>query len=102
MVATKLPWTVTGVATNDIRIDGFYVDVNFATRPGTSCAVDGENATWTGTLGTGPGATTWDAASHQVTLTSVPGLRFDDGLFTSAAITITGALRDTSQTLTLT
>ena len=102
MTATKLPWTVTGVATNDIRIDGFYVDVNFETRPGESCIQDGETATWTGTLGTSPGTAIWDSAAHQITLGSVQGLRLEGGFFTSGPVTMAGTLRDTSQTLTLT
>jgi hypothetical protein len=97
---TGFPWTITGLATNDIQIQGFRLDARFTTLIPTGspiCFFESQGATVTGTLNGG----TWDAANHQMVFSG------DAGLLTHTAsaatpVTTSSTLRDTTQTLTLT
>jgi hypothetical protein len=100
---TNFHWSGTGLTTTDIRINGVNVDVLFEQKPGdpTACGQFAGNVSLTGTLGTGAaGATVWDAAAHQVTITGAEGLTAH-GSFGSLPATVTGTIRDSAQTLTL-
>jgi hypothetical protein len=91
--ATKLPWTATATSTDNIQIHGVHVDVSFASG---NCTLVNNNVTLTGTLGGG----TWDPLAHQVTFSADTGLTSHSALG-SAPATVTGTIRDTQQTLTL-
>jgi hypothetical protein len=98
-VGTRLPWQATGVSTTDVRIDNVHIDVRFETRPpagGTACALNGINVTLTGTLLGGR----WDSAGSQVTYTNATGL-IGHSILGSSVATVTGTIRDTPGTLTL-
>jgi hypothetical protein len=104
MRATKLHWTGTALAENDIRIDGVFVDARFENKPGdpTGCALP-TDVTLTGNLGTGQASTaTWSFINHQMSFTSAPGLTAHVGnAIGSFAATVTATIRDTTQTLTI-
>jgi hypothetical protein len=90
--ATLLPWTITGPSTTNIQAHGLHFDLRF---DGT-CQAAGLDLTVTGTATQG----TWDAAAHQITFASAPGLE----LFSADEnhpVTMSGTIRDTTQTLTL-
>jgi hypothetical protein len=98
-VPTGLPWTVTGSTTSNIQIHGLRLDLRFDTLfPGGSpiCFFETQAPTVTGTLSGG----TWDAAEHQVTFANDSGLFVHSGAGTFVS-TVSGSLRDTTQTLTL-
>jgi hypothetical protein len=98
---TALPWTVTGLATDDIRIDGLNVDVRYE---GVGCNVNWSSQpfVWTGTLGGGGGdQTTWDSLGHQITFSGATGLRAHVGFLLAGPITVFGTFRDPAQTLAL-
>jgi hypothetical protein len=102
-VATNLPWTATGTTTSNIQINGVRIDVRFETKPGAaagSCAfVHNQDILVTGTLNSG----VWDPAAHQVTYNQATGLVGHNAqLGNNVPLTVTGTIRDTQQTLTLT
>jgi hypothetical protein len=106
MVPTGFPWsgTAIGAGTNDIRIDGLQVDMKFETRPpagSSGCPIDGTTPTWTGTLGTGTTGTLWDVGQHEITFSSAAGTTLHGVTTEPQAVTVTGTLRDTTQSLTL-
>ena len=97
---TRFPWTVTGTTLTNIQIHGVHLDLRFETKPGSlpgSCIFHNIDVTLTGTLTGG----VWDAAAHQVTFSAAPGLALHSVLGTSI-VTVSGTIRDTAQTLTLT
>jgi hypothetical protein len=91
--ATKLPWTATGTTTDTIQIHGVHVDVKFSAA---GCTFANADITWTGTLTGG----TWDPLAHQVTFVADSGLVSHSALGSTPA-SVTGTIRDTQQTLTL-
>jgi hypothetical protein len=102
--ATRLPWTVTGTATNNIQIHDLFVDLRFETKPGGasgSCFFHNQDMTWTGTMSGG----FWTAEQHEIHLTNASGTALDfqfGGLPFTAPTTMRGGFRDTGQSLTLT
>jgi hypothetical protein len=108
LTASKLPWTVTGLSTTNIQIHNFHVNILYENTPGnpTACPLNNVPVTWTGTL-TSPTQTHWDGTAHQITLNNVAGLAIHSETFAtlfggaSQRVTVTGTLRDTSQTLAL-
>jgi hypothetical protein len=107
LAPTQFPWTATGIATNNVTIDGLHVDVAYDNQPATpnSCpdTIRTQPSTWTGTLGASAGQTTWQQAQHELLLIGATGTTLDhfstDNL--SLSIAVSGTVRDTSQTLTL-
>jgi hypothetical protein len=98
---TSFPWSATGVTTTNIQLSKVHVTVIFENTPGnaTACALPGA-VTLSGTLAS-PGKTHWDALAHQVTTLAATGLVANTSLTTGDSTTISGTLRDTSQTLVL-
>lgn len=99
-------WTATANAENNLAITGLRLHATFEDRPGSpgSCALATTRVVVTGNAsGATAGTTTWDFISHTMTFNNAPGsiAHFDNGLGTFPA-TFTTALRDTSQTLTIT
>jgi hypothetical protein len=92
-------WTVTGVTTTNVQIHDVRIDLTFENKPGSSnCLnVNGQNLLLTGTLTGG----VWDAAAHQVTFNNAEGLVSHGATGNNTRITVTGTIRDTQQTLTL-
>ncbi|HEX5924542.1 MAG TPA: hypothetical protein VFY45_11965 [Baekduia sp.] len=99
VTATKLPWSATAIASNNLRIDGFHIGANFT---GASCPLP-TTATVTGSIIGSPSSSTWDFFSHTMTFNHATGLstHFGAGVGTFPT-TATTALRDTTQTLTVT
>lgn len=89
---TSFPWTVTPISTTTATIDKVHVDVTFE---GAACPLGNPaNVTLSGNLG--PAA--WSNAAHEVVFANTGGL-------TVAGIgpaTVSGTVRDTSQTLVIT
>jgi hypothetical protein len=106
--ATGLPWTATAVTTSNIQIHSVDIDVGLENHPGsTTCGAAGLSIRVTGTLTNGE----WTgngANQHEITLTPGTGARAAHGLVTHSALgngvpaTVTGTIRDTQQTLTVT
>jgi hypothetical protein len=101
-LATSPPWTVTGPTTSNVTFDNFHMDLMYVNKPGdpTGCTLSGMGIfTLTGVIAGG----TWDAAGHQITYTNATGLTatFPTPVGPSR-VTVSGTLRDDSQTLTLT
>ena len=99
-------WTATAVATNNLAITGLRIDARFDDRPGSpgSCALATTSVLVTGNVASPFGGTsTWDFVAHTMTFNNAAGLigHFNNGLGTFPA-TFTTALRDTTQTLTIT
>ncbi len=104
VAATRLHWSATGLAENDIRIHGVHIDTLFENKVGdpTPCATPGK-ITLYGTLGTGAaGSTTWGAVLHQVSFENALGLAAQGSFGTSVSAPVTGTFTDTVFTLTLT
>ncbi len=101
MAGTTFPWTITGVTTSNVTIDGVRIDETFETKPGgaaNSCAnVNGQNILLTGTLTGGA----WDASTHQATYNNAEGLVTHSATGNNTRMTLSGTIRDTQQTLTL-
>lgn len=103
----QLPWTATGIATNNVTIDRLHVGITYENQPVTpdSCGdtFRTQPSTWTGSLGASAGQTTWLQASHELLLIGATGTTEDhlSTLDLSVAISVTGTVRDTAQTLTL-
>lgn len=95
---TSFPWTMTNTGTADVTIHGENVDFSYENTPGAAqaCGVPGENIV-TGSLHTG----VWNQATHEITYTNATGLSVHTSVGTFP-VTVTGTLRDTAQTLTLT
>jgi hypothetical protein len=98
--ATKLDWTMTAPATDNIQIHGIHIDLFFEDEPpNTNCLFHQTNVTITGTL---RGAV-WDPAEHEITLgVGASGLVAHSIFGNNQEVTIFGTFRDTPQTLTLT
>jgi hypothetical protein len=99
-VGTRFPWTGTAPATNNISITGILVDLTYVNQPGnpTACPLTNQGLfTLTGNLTGG----VWDAAAHQVTYTNATGLDASFALSGTGPVTVTGTLRDATQTLLL-
>ena len=95
VVATGLNWTATGLAANNVKIDGMHVNVIFS---GATCAIGNPaTVTVTGSLTGG----VWNAAGHSVAYTVAAGLTgFLAGSPIGAVVT-SGSFSDTAGTLTL-
>jgi hypothetical protein len=96
---TFFPWAGTGTTTSNIQLHNIHIDLRFDTVPGApagSCVLENQNMTITGTWTGGD----WDPAAHQMTYLNDVGLVAHSVLGTST-VTASGAIRDTSQTLTL-
>jgi hypothetical protein len=103
MRATRLAWSATAIAENDLRIDGVHLDAHFQNKPGdpTACALP-TDVTVTGNLSGGGGHSTWDFFAHQMTFTGASGLTAHVGdAIGSFSATVTATIRDTTQTLTI-
>jgi hypothetical protein len=90
---TNFPWTVTPISATTVTIDKVHVDVTYE---GIGCPLGNPsgNVTLSGNLG--PAA--WSNATHEVVFASTGGL-------TVAGVgpaTVSGTVRDTSQTLAIT
>jgi hypothetical protein len=99
--STRFPWSATGASTTNVQIHDVHVDVKYENTPGnpTACAVNGAIVTWTGTLNSG----SWNASTHSVTFTNATGLvATSTSLAGVTNVTVSGTIRDTAQTLTLT
>ncbi len=100
---TNFPWTATARTTSDIQIHGVDIDVFFEQTPGGSgCLAPGVPLKITGTLS----SAIWTGnVTHQIDLPSgaagATGLVSHSILGNNVAITPTGTLRDTQQTLTV-
>jgi hypothetical protein len=98
--ATKLPWTATGTTLTNVQIHNIHITVKFETLPGATppaCGLNGQSVTLTGTLTGGA----WTSGVHSVDFSSSPGLEVVGPTGTALA-TVSGTVRDTQQTLTLT
>ncbi|MCW2993518.1 MAG: hypothetical protein JWQ18_1013 [Conexibacter sp.] len=95
VAATALPWSVTGITTSNITIDGFNLD--WLWEGATGCSQNGQKIQSTGTLSGG----VWSGASHHVTFTGATGTTDHFAGLGSFPETVTGTLRDDQQTLTL-
>jgi hypothetical protein len=92
---TGFHWNATGTSTTNVQIHGVDVDVTFEAHPsGSTCLAAGTVLTLGGTLNGGQ----WDAATHELTFAADSGLTATTG----TDITVTGTIRDTSNSLTLT
>jgi hypothetical protein len=97
--ATQFPWSATAIAENNLRIDGVHLGVLFT---GASCTLP-TNSTLTGSIiGSVPGTSTWDFFSHTMTFNNATGMTTHLPGLATIPTTVTSALRDTSQTLTIT
>lgn len=96
---TKLPWSATALVSNSLRIDGFHIGAAFT---GASCPLP-TTATVTGSIIGSSSSSTWDFFTHTMTFNNATGLstHFGAGVGTFPT-TATTALRDTTQTLTIT
>jgi hypothetical protein len=92
--ATRLPWTVTASSTTSVSINGVHIDLTYA----GGCSLAGTSVTLTGNLGGG----VWNQPSHQVTYSGGTGLTQHIPGLGSFPMTLSGTIRDTQQTLTLT
>ena len=99
---TSLPWSAPGTTTSNVQISGVRIDVTFETLPGGaagSCKnVHNQSITLTGTLNAG----VWNASQHEVVYTNASGLVSHGGTGNNQPVFVTGTIRDTAQTLTLT
>jgi hypothetical protein len=108
MNPTNFPWTVTGLGTTDIRIEGLHVDIRYEDLPGGPSTCGGPYAnqqfTWTGSIGTAAGQGTWDASAHQITVVNANGSTAHNVAtpVLTHTVRVMGTLRDTTQSLTLT
>jgi hypothetical protein len=97
MTGTRFPWVATGTTTHDIEIHGVHIAIKLENIPGgAACTGNGISLTATGTLKEG----VWDAVTHRITLAGAPGLT-SHSVLGSTTLTVTGALTDVAQTLTL-
>jgi hypothetical protein len=98
---TPTTWTGTGVTTSNVTIDNVRIDVTFENKPGAAagvCAnVVGQSILWTGNLTGG----VWNAVQHEVLYTNAEGLVWHGATGNNTRMTMTGTIRDTAQTLTL-
>jgi hypothetical protein len=99
-------WTATANAENNLSITGLRLNATFEDRPGFpgGCALTTTRVVVTGNVsGATAGTSTWDFIPHTLTFNNAPGSigHFDNGLGTFPA-TFTTAIRDTTQTLTIT
>lgn len=96
-IATVTPvlphWTITGTSNTDIRIR-LHMNVTF---DGT-CAGNGTFLTVTGTVKAG----VWSQVQHEIVYTNAEGVNADAGVFGSPPMTISGTIRDTTQSLDFT
>ncbi len=93
-------WTGTGITTSNVTIDNVRIDVTFENKPGSSnCLnVNGASIILTGNLGGGQ----WNGnAAHSVTYSNDEGLVSHGATGNGTVATVTGTIRDTQQTLTL-
>lgn len=95
--ATHLPWVVTGISTSFVSMAGIDFDLTYENLPGTPLCTKPGSITLTGTLT----STGWDAATHQLTYATSAGLTEHGFFLPSAPTTVTGTLRDSTQSLTL-
>jgi hypothetical protein len=100
--ATRLHWTMTAPATDNIMIHGVHIDLRFETRPpagSASCLLNGGTITITGTLRGG----VWDTQEHELTFRKplATGLTAHSALGNNLPVTVSGTFRDTTQSLTL-
>ncbi len=100
---TPTTWTVTGVTTSNVTIDNVRIDVTFENKPGSSACVNvnGASLIWTGNL-TGGAWSGNGANQHSVIYTNAEGLVWHGATGNNTRLTMTGTIRDTQQTLTLT
>jgi len=101
---TNFPWTATARTTSDIQIHGVNIDVFFENHPGSAaCGAAGVPLRITGTL---TGARWTGNVTHEIDFPSgtggASGLFSHSALGNGSAITVTGTLSDTQQTLTVT
>jgi hypothetical protein len=95
--AGGLPWVVTPPHFNDVVLDGVQLTIQFENRPGTGACVLPSPVTITGSVGGGA----WSSSQHQIEYSSDTGLTTHaPGLPGPAITTLTGILRDATQTLT--
>jgi hypothetical protein len=94
-------WTATGITTSNVAIDAVRIDVTFEDKPGAAagvCAnVVGQTILLTGNLTSG----TWNPATHSVTYNNAEGLAAHGATGNGTRLTVSGTIRDTAQTLTL-
>lgn len=98
-------WSAIATASNNLRLTGVRIDALFEDRPGSpgSCALPTTVVLTGDVSGSTAGTSTWDFFSHTLTFNNAPGLTAHVGAgIGSFPATMTGALRDTTQTLTLT
>jgi hypothetical protein len=99
LTATQFPWKATAIAENNLRIDGVHLGVLFT---GASCGLP-TNSTLTGSIdGSLPGTSTWNFFAHTMSFSHAPGMTTHLPGIGTIPTTVTSALRDTSQTLTIT
>ncbi len=96
-------WSVTGITTTNVQIDGLRIDMTFENKPpivglGSCLNVNGLSITITGTLTDG----VWSAAQHEINYNNAEGLVYHGPFGNNAHLTLFGTIRDTQQTLTLT
>lgn len=94
-----LPWLATPSLSGNVRILGIRLAIQFEARPGApgSCAAP-VSVTMTGELGGG----VWVGAQHQIDFSGDVGLTTHVlGLAGGWVTTVTGTLRDVTQTLTI-
>jgi hypothetical protein len=97
--ATQFPWSATAIAENNLRIDGVHLGVLFT---GAACSLP-TNSTLTGSIvGSVPGTSTWDFFTHTMTFNNATGMTTHLPGIGTIPTTVTSALRDTGQTLTIT
>jgi hypothetical protein len=99
-VGTGFSWTITGPTTTNVQIHNVDLHMRFETSPGSpgSCVFNGMDSRLTGTLTGG----SWDAGQHEVTFAAATGLTLHSTFLGAPPVTVTGTVRDTTQTLTLT
>jgi hypothetical protein len=97
--ATRLPWTATALAGGAVQIHGVHIDVKFTQSSVGNCpaALIGQTFTITGTINSG---STYNSATHVLTLNNAEGLSSHSILGTSV-VTARGTFSDTAGTLTI-
>jgi hypothetical protein len=98
---TSFPWTATAVSTSNVQIHGVNINVFLEAPPSGTCNVAGVTIRITGTLS----GAKWNgngAGQHSINILGGTGLVAHSILSDSTAITPTGTISDTQQTLTVT
>jgi hypothetical protein len=99
-VPTRLPWTATAVASNNIQIHGVVIDTTFAEVPGLPGRCTGfiGQFTLTGTISGG----TWTGNSaHAMDFHNAHGLVMHSGLGNGVPVTSRSSITDTQGFLTV-